>query len=307
MNKMEYMIFRHTLLAPEFNVAINYDQRDIQPVSIDTVDKQLRQSIIGLKDFTCFVSGGVDSSTLAAISGAKVIYTASFPSLKQDESEWAQKVADSIGAELRIVPINKNEYLATLEYLIRNKKDGLHPNEPCLYIVAKKAVRDGFETILSGEGADDIFGGYTDLLQNEHKYLASEKAFLKRYAYLRPREFGLKEYINFPQYKKWGMERFILEVHTPGLIHRAQNACWSAGIKPLFPYLLSGLPQIMWQAPLEAKKGKALLKKLAEKYLPYEIVYRQKVGFPVPLDLWLGEPGIANFILLNIKIWENLS
>ena len=121
---------------------------------------------------------------------------------------------------------------------------------------------------------------------------------------MRPSKFGLEENIPFVQFQKWGMERFILEIHTPGLVRRAQNACIAAGVTPLFPYLEGGLPQIMWNAPIEQKDNKNTLKKIAEKYLPYEIVHRPKVGFPVPLDKWVG--GLDKFILLNIKIWESI-
>ena len=307
MNKSDYLIFRHTLGKNPYRVPIDYSKNKIKKISKVKVKEQLVESLKDLKDFTCFVSGGVDSSLLAAIAKPKVIYTASFPGYENDESQWAQKVADHIGAELRIIEITKNEYLATLEKLIWLKGDGLHPNEPCLYLVAKQAVKDGFSTILSGEGADDIFGGYTDLLDNGEKYLENKESFLSRYAYVRPSKYGLPEEIPFDDFKKWAMERFILEIHTVGLISRAVYACVAAGITPKFPYLEGKLPQMMWQAPKDKKVNKKLLKELAEEYLPHEVVYRPKIGFPVPLSEWVGQKGIEDFLLLNIKIWESFN
>jgi len=303
MNIPEYLIFRHSISRPKYRVPIDYTEGKL-PVSPEEVEKLLQQNLTGLKYFTCFVSGGLDSSTLAAMSGAKVIYTASFPGFENDESDWAKKVARHIGAELRIVEIDKWQYLASLEYLIRQKGDGLHPNEPCLYLVAKQAHKDGFSTILSGEGADDIFGGYTDLLTNGDQYLTDKETFLARYAYVRPSTIGLPEDIPFKDFKKWGMERFILEIHTPGLIERAQNACRAAEISPRFPYLEGTLPQTMWNAPTEQKDGKNTLKKMAEKYLPLDVIYRPKIGFPVPLKEWMG--GLDKFLLLNTQIWKNI-
>lgn len=305
MNISDYFIFRQTLGHSPYKVPINYSKKKIKEVTKEKIKKQLTESLDKLTNFTCFVSGGVDSSLLAAIAKPKIVYTASFPGYINDESKWAKKVADHIGAELKIVEITKDEYLATLEKLIWLKGDGLHPNEPCLYLVAKQAAKDGFSAILSGEGADDIFGGYTDLLENGEKYLTDKETFLNRYAYVRPSKYGLSEDIPFERFKKWGMERFILEVHTVGLISRAVYACIAAGIAPKFPYLEGKLPQMMWQAPKECKNNKKILKELAEEYLPHEVVYRPKIGFPVPLDEWIGKPGTEKFLLLNKKIWES--
>lgn len=305
MIKENYLIFRHSLY-PNYRVPIDYGQISEVEVSEDDVISRLSSSLGSLKNATCFVSGGVDSSLMAAVGKMKVIYTAAFPGHPEDESLWAQKVADHIGAELRKVEITRGEYLASLEHLIRQKGDGLHPNEPCLYLVAKRARKDGFSTIASGEGADDIFGGYTDLLANGDKYLKDAKSFLERYAYVRPSKYGLKEEVDIETYRKWGMERFILEVHTPGLIWRAINACAAANIVPVFPYLVFNLPQLMWGAKKEQKTNKRLLKKVAERFLPNDVVYRSKVGFPVPLNEWL-DGGPESFFLLNVKIWESFN
>ena len=170
-------------------------------------------------------------------------------------------------------------------------------------MTALQAKSDGYEVITSGEGADDIFGGYSDLLKNEKKYMKDANTFFNRYAYFDPSKIGLKNDIDFEKYKIWGMERFILEVHTPGLIERAINACESANIKVAFPYLEGALPQTMWEAKSLFKNEKNTLKKIAENYLPKNIIYRKKIGFPIPIDKWFG--GIDKFLLFNIDIWQN--
>jgi asparagine synthetase B (glutamine-hydrolysing) len=159
--------------------------------------------------------------------------------------------------------------------------------------------------MLSGEGADDIFGGYSNLLEHEETFMKTKEAFLERYAYMRPSLVNLPEDIPFDKFKEWGMEQFILRIHTPGLISRARNACYAAGMDVRFPYLEGDLAQYMWSCRREFKKEKNTLKKLAEKYLPHEIIYRGKIGFPVPLDEWLGEKGIQQFLMLNVNIWRS--
>jgi asparagine synthase (glutamine-hydrolysing) len=310
MNISEYFIFRHTISKIQRGNITSVDfslPHDEQP-NIPEIKKRLLASVQNMKNHSCFVSGGVDSSLLAAMSKTKEIYTATFPGYIHDESEYAEIVANHIGAKFIPVPIYKEEYMASLEYLIRNKGDGLHPNEPCLFIVAKKARQDGKMIMLSGEGADDIFGGYTDLLENGDKYLTDKESFLNRYAYVRPSKFDLPEEFPFEDFKSWGMEQFILRIHTPGLKARAKNACYAADMGIRFPYLESNLPQMMWCCKKEFKNNKNTLKKIAEEFLPTEIVYRKKVGFPVPLDDWFHtDKGIEKFLLLNVNIWKSLS
>ena len=91
------------------------------------------------------------------------------------------------------------------------------------------------------------------------------------------------------------MYRFILEVHTPALIDRATNACKSAGVNVEFPYLGNNLPQVMWEAPMGQKIDKVLLKEIALKYLPKDVIYRKKIGFPTPWN-------VQEFLLLNKEI-----
>jgi len=306
MNPSEYLIFRHTISKIYPQLRINFGSQTNEP-NIDIIEEILKTNTKKLYRFSSFVSGGVDSSLLAAMAKPSVIYCATFPGHKNDESSWAKIVAKHIGAELCLVEIKKNEYLSTLEYLIRIKQDGLHPNEPCLFIVAKRAAKDGIRLMLSGEGADDIFGGYTDLLSNEEKYLSDKETFLQRYAYMRPSILKLPEDIPFDKFKSWGMEQFILRIHTPGLITRARNACYAAGMEIRFPYIQGDLPQYMWNCKKEFKNNKNTLKKIAEKYLPREIVYREKIGFPVPLEDWLGGNGIHEFLKLNLNIWQSIN
>ena len=168
---MDYLAFRYTKL--NYKVPINYNTT-VKRADVDDIEKRLG----GYKGAS-FLSGGLDSSLLAAINRPEMCYIASFES-GEDETDWAVKVARHLDLKLTSVPITRERYLSTLEYLIRQKGDGLHPNEPCLYLVAKQAKADGFNNILSGEGADDLFGGYTDLLINEDKYMATKETFLQR-------------------------------------------------------------------------------------------------------------------------------
>jgi len=107
---------------------------------------------------------------------------------------------------------------------------------------------------------------------------------------------------------------FIQKIHTIGLIIRGTNAIKFNKLEPAFPYLdldlvnfVNGLPfdyKVHWKSEEHKKKSnnmffrnisekmdipKYILKKIAEKYLPFEIIYRPKKGFPVPFDKWFAD------------------
>lgn len=292
----EYYIFRHFISQPKYKVPIDFDNEvkwsDPYPLQLYFPDYNSGQAF--------FLSGGLDSSYLAAKMKAKHTYSAHFIDKEFDETEWAELVAKHIGSKHTVVDITPFEYKASMEYLIRQKGEPLHPNEPAMYIVAKKMRQDGFSCAVSGEGADDLFGGYSDLLENEEKYMKNKESFLRRYAYV------YKDVrIPFRKWKRWGMYRFLLTVHTPGLIQRAQNACQSAGIAVRFPYLNNGIPQRIWHDYRgRGLNNKEELKTIAERLLPKEVIYRKKIGFPIPMESWFGS--YEEFAQLNLMIWESI-
>jgi asparagine synthetase B (glutamine-hydrolysing) len=278
---MDYLAFRYT--STKFKSPIDFNNKVIR-VNPNEIEKRLK-----CKGDAVFLSGGLDSSLLTAINRPKMAYVARFPGF-DEEYIRASRVVGHLNIPLTSVMITRERYLSTIEFLISKKGDGLHPNEPCLYLIAKQAKKDGYKTILSGEGADGYFGGYTDLLSNEDKTMSNEMAFRLRYLI-----FNTQDVIPFEKWQKWGMYRFLIEVHEPALIDRAYNACSSAGIKVLFPYTLNGIPQMMWEAPMGQKIDKPILKEIALKYLPKDIIYQKKIGFPTPWN-------VNEFLLLNKEI-----
>jgi len=275
---MDYLAFRYT--KTNYRVPIKYNKK-VKRVVPSEIEKKLKTD-----GDSIFLSGGLDSSLLAAINKPQMAYVAVLG--QENEYEWARKVANHLHIQLTPVFISRERYLSTIEYLIKQKGDGLHPNEPCLYLMALQAKEDGFNTIISGEGADGLFGGYTELLTGN--FMKDEQTFRNRYL-----QIPTFDEIPFEKWKEWGMYRFLLETHTPALIDRAKNACNSANMEVVFPYLENGIPQMMWEAPMGQKIDKPILKEIAVKYLPKDVVYRDKIGFPVPWDT-------REFLLLNKEI-----
>ena len=113
----------------------------------------------------CFLSGGMDSSILASMAaratptGKLTTFSVGFAESSYDESLYAEEVAKHIGTTHHHIELFEGEKLEMVESAIRAMDlpsiDGINT-----YLVSREASRGGFKVVLSGLGADEIFGGY---------------------------------------------------------------------------------------------------------------------------------------------------
>ena len=107
-----------------------------------------------------FLSSGIDSSYIAAQARVDKTYTVGFKGDQYDELGYAKACADAVGLKNRGKIITEEEYWDVLPKLIYHLDEPLgDPACIALYFVAKEASKD-VKVCLSGEGADEIFGGY---------------------------------------------------------------------------------------------------------------------------------------------------
>lgn len=89
------------------------------------------------------------------------------------------------------------------------------------------------------------------------------------------------------------------------LLMKQDQMSMAASVESRVPFLDHKLVEFAGTVPphlrLQGRAGKLLVKKVAEKYLPHDIVHRPKMGFPVPFDRWLKEDsaGMVGEILLD--------
>jgi asparagine synthase (glutamine-hydrolysing) len=117
-----------------------------------------------------FLSGGLDSSLLAtevvrrAPPGSVNTYAVSFEAAGYDESDWASRVAERLGTLHHRVRAGEAELLRALDYTGQRMAEPI--GDPAVlptYLLAEAAAED-VKVVLSGEGADELFGGYPTYL-----------------------------------------------------------------------------------------------------------------------------------------------
>lgn len=121
-----------------------------------------------------FLSGGVDSALLTALLARQIkdlkAFTVSFPHQDYNESLPASRIAKELGILHYQVMVTPEEFMERLPHLVWHMDEPIaDPSAISLYFVAALA-RDHVQVIFSGEGADEIFGGYP--IYGETKALA---------------------------------------------------------------------------------------------------------------------------------------
>ncbi len=122
-----------------------------------------------------FLSGGLDSSLLSAIAsnhhyGKLKTYSVGFKETKYNEGNKASAISKHIGSDHTEIIIEKKDFFNNLENIVNIKNAPISiPHEYPLYALAKEMKKD-IKVVLSGEGADEIFGGYSRVQKSPFDY-----------------------------------------------------------------------------------------------------------------------------------------
>lgn len=121
----------------------------------------------------CFhLSGGIDSASVLGaatqLSGQRQdAFTVSFVGSPLDECELAQKTADFNGARLHVVHVHPQDILQSLGAAARAGEGlGVNGHLSAHFLMDREIARQGFKSVLSGEGADELLAGYPHLRQD---------------------------------------------------------------------------------------------------------------------------------------------
>ena len=113
-----------------------------------------------------YLSGGVDSSLIAALAakerkGAGLhTFAAGFGDPRFDETSWARTVAGIVGSTHHEVRVTADDFQKSWSKLSWHRDAPLsEPADVAVYSLAQRA-REHVKVVLSGEGSDELFGGY---------------------------------------------------------------------------------------------------------------------------------------------------
>jgi asparagine synthase (glutamine-hydrolysing) len=268
------------------------------------------------------LSGGIDSSLITAFAAEQTetvhAFTASIADQPgADESSYSREVAEHLGVCLHVVPMDavswRRDFVDVVHHL---ESPMLHESSVPMAHIAELARSQGVPVLLSGEGADELFGGYGwrhDVLwrdfsrgrgARERAVREAVRAVHRRRrgvpwpdmrtgtglsASVRAHETAVVQDAQRAYARAPGLERALaaalladLGLYLPHLLNRQDRTTMRAGVETRVPFLDPDLVALALNLPLAARVEpyrKAPLRALARRLLPPTVTARPKVGF----------------------------
>lgn len=324
----------------------------------DLADKAVRESVQAHKiadvEVGSFLSSGIDSSYIAEAANVDKTFTVGFESPDGDrynEIHYAKEFADTIGVE------NISKVITPEEYWENFPKIQYHTDEPladpaaiALFFVSQLASKY-VKVVMSGEGADELFGGYRiyqepitltaydklpfalrrviskicEHLPQIHgiNYLVRRGKTIEERFIGNANIFSVKErndILKSETAKKAAApkvlcDKFYSEVKDKDditkmqyldinmwlmgdILLKADKTSMANSLELRVPFLDKKVMELAEAIPLKCRVNtvttKLALRKAAEKTLPKRTADKDKLGFPVPIRVWLKEEKYYN-------------
>lgn len=308
------------LKAEEFNESEEEAVEHVRSLLIDSIDRQL----VGDVPLCTFLSGGLDSSAISAIAAKeykkrnKTLTTYSIDyednekyfksSLFQPTSDqhFAEVMAEYIGSDHRTVVLNHRDLVNALDDAVFGRDlPGMADVDSSLYLFCKEVKKD-FVIALSGECADELFGGYPWFTNEEminsntfpwSRFIGERKAILSPdLKNLKIEEVAqtayndtLKEVPHLSGESKLEhrmRELFYLNLRwfMVNLLNRKDRMSMANSLEVRVPFADYRLVEYAFNIPSNIKllegREKGLLRKSLEGILPESIIYRKKSPYP---------------------------
>ncbi len=128
-----------------------------------------------------FLSSGIDSSYLVTLAHPDKTYTVGYDIPRYNEIDYAKDLADKLGIKNTSKKITKREYMKIIPKVMYHMDEPTSdPAAVALYFVAHLARQD-VKVVLSGEGADEFFGGYNTYREEiDYKFYNKIPFFIRR-------------------------------------------------------------------------------------------------------------------------------
>lgn len=284
----------------------------------------IQRQISDLKNETVGVclSGGLDSSLIAALlvkAGLNVrAYTLDFPDVTFSETPYAETVANYLDIPLIKIPITAKTVKKAIPDTVKALDIPFGDSVTVPFYLLYQRAKEDVSVLFNGENGDQLFAGWTNkpiltatVYQSHHPNSDFTTDYLRTFHRLHGYEKQVfskcfQEQINLSQPRCW-LQNALNEDYTTGIFDRfrraslmlkgaqniqprASNLALSQGLKLRSPFCDLDLTQWTFRLSgdlmLKQSCEKYILKRVAENWLPSDIVWREKRGMGVPLTQW---------------------
>ncbi|MBA4372480.1 MAG: asparagine synthase (glutamine-hydrolyzing) [Thermodesulfovibrio sp.] len=280
--------------------------KEVQQELSDLLLSAVKSQLMGEVPIGVLLSGGIDSSAIACLihsCGAHLkTFNIGFPDI--NEFEFSRAVAREYGLEHIEIITTPEELMNSVDSVVRALDEPI-ADPACfpLYILARE-IKKHVTVVLSGEGGDELFGGYLQyrhLVEAGVPYSKRFDEFMRRSWYFpNSNDFLNNGFMpdHTPRFKKYfedypllnGMLAYDMKTWVPeNLMMKADKILMAHSLEGRFPFLDKKLFEFAASLPQDykiASEGtqKWLLKTALKSRIPEVIIKRPKMGFTVPVQ-----------------------
>lgn len=286
---------------------------------LDTLRTAVARRMVADVPVGVLLSGGLDSSLIVGLlseAGQTDLNTFSvgFESVRGeagDEFRYSDLVAKTFGTRHHRIEIDASRTLEALPACVQAMSEPMVSHDAIGFYLLSDHVSREMKVVQSGQGADEVFGGYhwyPPLLESHDAADDYARVFFDR---------DHEEYLTavHPRFAGEDHSRRFVEAHfaTPGApaavdralridttvmlvddpVKRVDNMTMAWGLEARVPFLDHELVELAGRVPAELKVGqggKHVLKEAARSVIPAEVIDRPKGYFPVPALKYLRGP-----------------
>ncbi len=286
--------------------------------------RAVRRRLVSDVPVGVLLSGGLDSSLITALiaeegQGRLATFSIGFETIGDEEGDeflWSDVVAERYATDHHRWTVPTGDVLDVLPAVIGAMSEPMVSHDVvAFYLLSDQVARD-IKVVQSGQGADEVFAGYHWYA----KMAAAEGDAVARYASVfcdrthaevnatvgpayRLRYDPSREFIA-ERFARPGATRAVdraLRIDTQVMlvedpVKRVDNMTMAWGLEARVPFLDHELVELAGRCPASlklAQGGKGVLKEVARRLLPAEVIDRPKGYFPVPPLVQLQERSIG--------------
>lgn len=284
----------------------------VRELLLDTVHHQLMSDA----PVSIMLSGGLDSSALAAIAAAQYhnrgqgaihTYSVDYVDTPNADAPWVKRMAAYLNSHHTFVELDTPELIDSLtEVVLARDLPGMADIDGSLLLFARK-IKKTASVVLSGEAADEVFGGYPWFYHNDMLEADTFPWSLRLKDRLRVLSPELEDLAQPEAYVKGRYEQALSEVpHLPGetsemrrmrmmlylnitrflptLLDRNDRMSRQIGLEVRVPYcdhrLVEYVFNIPWEMKITGGREKGVLRKALEGIVPEDVLSRKKSPYP---------------------------
>ncbi len=296
---------------PEFHPDENATLEELADELHETLKEIMPETKADDEVIDSFLSGGVDSSYVLAMSKASVADSCGYEEERFDESKLAAETANLLDVKFNRCVISPEEYFDIVPYVMYNMEQPLGDASAIAFALGCKATSEHTKLCYSGEGSDEFFGGY-NMYRNAERYGDNLKTFYVGNTNIMKEDEKkeiLKNYyedvlpINLVKemYEEnegldplSKMQDINIQIWLEGDIYlNVDKMSEAAGLEIRMPLTDRRIFDIAAKVPAKYKvndeANKVVIRTAAMKVLPEEIAFRKKLGFIVPIRIWMAD------------------